>query len=111
MKVKSTVELSDLLYHRSVFSLAFSPDGRILAAAEEESIGLYDTKTGKKVTKLGVCSFPLVFSPDGKTVKTLAVTNKGSAIKTWELTWGKDPARRKLDINHPRRCGRLPCVP
>jgi hypothetical protein len=70
-------------------SLAFSPDGKLLAAGcRAGMIKLWDTTTGKERTTLNgsakhVCS--LVFSPDGK---VLASATWDHPITLWDLTTG-----------------------
>jgi uncharacterized protein with WD repeat len=56
----------------SVYSLAFSPDGKLLAAQAGAQIHIWDTQTGKEVRRIAEEPSPgvwsVAFSPDGKTV-------------------------------------------
>ena len=83
----------------TVFSLAFSPDGKILASSgEDQEIKLWDPATAKSVGTLkghkGLVS-RVAFSPDGK---TLASGGKEQAIRLWDVKAGKET--RTLD-GHP----------
>jgi serine/threonine protein kinase/WD40 repeat protein len=77
----------------SVKALALSPDGRILASGAgfvESAIRLWDTATGKEISRLqGHRAWvgALVFWPDGK---TLALASGDQTIRLWDLT---DPAQ------------------
>jgi hypothetical protein len=73
--------------HPAVHSLALSPDGSLLAAgtANDEGIGLWDTKTGRLVRSLqghkrGIQS--LAFAPDGR---TLASGSSDGTVKLWRI--------------------------
>lgn len=66
----------------------FSPDGKVLAV-QGPGIELIAVETGKKLATIKGAFFPVVFSEDGKTL-----TSRGnSTIKTWELTWEKEPGK------------------
>jgi WD40 repeat protein len=70
-------------------SLAFSPDGNILAAAGDGEVKVYDSKTGTLQQRLeGSFSdeCPIAFSPDGK---LLAGSNSGNAVIVCEVQSGK----------------------
>jgi WD40 repeat protein len=72
--------------------LAFSPDGKVIAAAggpETPEIQLYDTSTGKRTrTFRGLDFFTcLAFSPDGK---TLAAAGYDRRIRLWDVVKGQE---------------------
>jgi WD40 repeat protein len=65
--------------------MAFSPDGRILAMADDGAVRLRDMATGAELSRLGEPDdrlFGLAFSPDGK---VLAATGIDPDIRFWDL--------------------------
>jgi WD40 repeat protein len=77
----------------TVGSLAFSPDGKVLAATFwGHHIYLYDVATGKQLRKLtGAANWIcLDFSPDGK---TLAAFSADQFIAVWDIPTGREIRR------------------
>ncbi|MFB9658606.1 AAA family ATPase [Glycomyces mayteni] len=73
---------SDGLYLLNASALEFSLDGRMLAAATESGIIIWDTATAEQVAGfITLAEGDLAFSPDGKKFAVLA---KG-AVELWEL--------------------------
>ena len=74
-----------------VSSVAFSPDGKILASASWDStIKLWNFATGKQISILSGHQYEVnsvTFSPDGK---TLASASDDKTIKLWNLSTGKE---------------------
>ena len=67
-------------------TVAFTPDGRLVAAGWWDRIGVYDTATGKEMTCLEVKMQSingLAFMPDGKTVVAAGQDGKCCASGTW----------------------------
>ncbi|HEV3446027.1 MAG TPA: protein kinase, partial [Gemmataceae bacterium] len=78
--------------HKSITSLAFSPDGRTLAGSTEagREIILWDALTGKTLHTLRghtdhVTS--VIFSPDGR---RLASASKDNMVKLWSVATGQE---------------------
>lgn len=98
IKVWDTVtgqELFNLKGHsRSIHSLAFSPDGKILASgSRDKSVKLWDMRTGKLLESLtGHTSDvnAVAFSPYGH---VLATGSKDKTIKLWKVNSGLTTAK------------------
>jgi WD40 repeat protein len=69
---------------RSV-SVAFSPDGTILATTNDSGVTLWNTQTGELLSTLGEARYPVAFSSDGRTMVTGA--RKDTAL-LWEIPRG-----------------------
>ena len=79
------------LAHRdTIYDLAFSPDGRLLATCGyDRLIKLWDVPTGKEVRTLKDHSdavYGLAFSPNGKLLASAAADR---AVKVWDVSSGK----------------------
>ncbi len=69
--------------------LAFSPDGRLLAATEEDKVRLFEVSTGRELCRRGGHAYfaeGVAFSPDGN---LLASGDRGDTVHLWEVPTGK----------------------
>jgi WD40 repeat protein len=93
-KLRSTLEG----HTQCVNSIAFSPDGGVLASgACDSTIKLWDVSSGKNIATLNediVHVDSMAFSPDGK---TLASGGFGNRIKLWDVSTGKNTFTLKRD--------------
>ncbi|KAL3474049.1 hypothetical protein BJX99DRAFT_260751 [Aspergillus californicus] len=87
-------------HHETVMSMTFSPDGKILASKEANSVHLWDPLTGRPLHTLqrqdsefynGLFELPVVnmiaFSPDGKILA--AAFDLGITVLLWDVLTGQ----------------------
>ncbi|MBD2525150.1 HEAT repeat domain-containing protein [Nostoc sp. FACHB-133] len=74
-----------------VYSVSFSPDGKILASASaDKTVKLWNTTTGKEIKTLTGHTdtvYDISFSPDGK---MLASASADKTVKLWDTSTGKE---------------------
>lgn len=79
----------------SVMSVAFSPDGKTLAAANRDmSVKVWDVATSRRSTLSGHTHavYSVAFSPDGK---TLASASGDKTVRLWDLATNRERATFK----------------
>lgn len=85
------------IHREVVLSLAFSPDGKLLATTEmNERVRLWDIPSGAlRVTLMGHAQtvVSVAFSPDGKTLATGAADSK---VKLWNIATEQEVTALKL---------------
>ena len=72
-----------------IWSVAFSPDGRLLAGSANRAVHLWDLQTGRLVQSFGGYSdrvFSVAFSPSGH---LLATGSEDHGVRVWDLRTGK----------------------
>jgi WD40 repeat protein len=77
-------------------AVAFSPDGRTLAAAADEKIALFETSSGTLIRKIDPQSgwiYSLAFSPDGRWL-----VSGGQSVQLWNTASGR--LERELPLNN-----------
>lgn len=80
-----------LRHQAYVVSLAFSPDGKILASGSYDfHVSLWDAKTGRRLFRLstGSYAYALAFSPNGRYLA--ATAGNGNDIQFWDITSGQE---------------------
>ncbi len=81
--------LSFALQEGWIWSVAFSPDGRLLAGSANRAVHLWDVQTGALVQSFGGYSdrvFSVAFSPDGQ---LLATGSEDHWVRIWDLKSGQ----------------------
>jgi WD40 repeat protein len=83
-------------------SLAFSPDGKILACVEEDGVRLWDTATGREFhrDRNKLAGQAVTFSSDGKDVLT---ASSSGLIQYWQVGTGKLLRQASLDRKGDKR--------
>jgi WD40 repeat protein len=89
--VKTKKLLFVLPQDRSVTSVEFSPDGSRLLTKSYNSLILWDTKTGEKITKINEQRkklFSTNFTPDGRTIITRVKEENRTTTHFWNAKTG-----------------------
>jgi WD40 repeat protein/tRNA A-37 threonylcarbamoyl transferase component Bud32 len=81
-----------------VFSVCFSPDGSLLASGHNQTVAVWNARTGEQVGMLkGHTTFvkSVCFSPDGTRLASAADTQSGAGeqpgeVKLWDLRSGRE---------------------
>jgi RNA polymerase sigma factor (sigma-70 family) len=95
--VASAKELRRIVAGSSVYSVAFSPDGKLLASGGGErgkfgTVKLWDLATGKQIASLeghADLVVSVAFAPDAR---TLAAAGRDGALELWDVGQGKTRA-------------------
>jgi WD40 repeat protein len=73
------------------FSVAFSPDGKVLASGGMHAVYLWNVLSGREIGRLPIGSFCVAFSSDGKTLACLGSED----ITLWDVA-----AQKKIGVMH-----------
>jgi WD40 repeat protein len=81
-------ELRSFRPKEDAFSIAFSPDGKILFLGGNTTLSLWDAATGKFARTIEDCwGASMTLSADGK---TLAAVGTNTAIRVWDVASGRE---------------------
>ena len=83
-------EIATLRYSGWVYSVSFSPDGKMLAGSRDDTVKLWDVATHKEVATLEGHTdtvYSVSFSPDGS-----LLASGGDDIKLWDMATHKEVA-------------------
>src|SRR5436190_526057 len=88
----ATAQPGELKGHTDkVYSVAFSPDGKLLASGSaDKTVRLWNPADGKEVKNLGAHGnsvYCVAFSPDGK---LLASASADALVKIWDVAMQKE---------------------
>jgi RNA polymerase sigma factor (sigma-70 family) len=89
----SFVEENGMFIQRAVCSFAFSPNGKLFAAAENgHKMKIWDAETGKLKHDLtnGAFIYCMAFSPDGKTLVAGSL-DPDRSVRVWDVAKGQEP--------------------
>jgi len=91
---------------RRLQCIEFSPDGHTIAAAfGDDSIDLFDARSGDELLHLPAGGHCIAFSPDGALLAAGTTIDRVGAIRIWNLTTGDQPV--VIQGAHARRVDSL----
>jgi WD40 repeat protein len=81
-------ELATLPHDGQVMGVAFSPDGRLLASASNQSIRIWDVAERRSITSIPQPARAVVFHPDCRRMVTIAYDDR--SIHLWDANSGRE---------------------
>jgi WD40 repeat protein len=74
-------------FHRVLFNVLFSPDGRRLAIVSDKAVQVWNAADGQYLLTCNANFDGVAFSPDGR---RLAGVSMGGAVRVWDTVTGKE---------------------
>jgi WD40 repeat protein len=81
-------------YH---YSLAVSPNSKMVACGRSDYSIVFDLETGRVVHRLTGRPLDVAFTPDGKSL----VSHSGNVLRIWDVATGKEKFELSPDMGHP----------
>jgi WD40 repeat protein len=89
-------EIATFQHESWTMGIAFSPDGKTIAAAIVNHVKLWDLATRKEVATFKCPAYRVAFAPDGKVLACAAETDgadqREKIVRLWDVTAGKQIA-------------------
>jgi WD40 repeat protein len=107
-KIEGLSKVNPWRFYREA-ALAFSPDGKEVAASTRKAVVFYDVATGKETRQLEGyrdCMY-VAYSPDGKLLASGGLDDAAKeqySLRIWDAATGKELRRCEMPKNEPPTC-------